>query len=319
MFCSNTGVRLNAPNGKNDGTVDGIKYFDCEPQYGLFTRRNLLRPISELAMQQSVTSPGLTPTTPGAVSGVGQRRSSENAESPTIPQGLRLGDRVQVSGGRLGVIRYIGPTDFASGEWVGVELDEATGKNDGSQQKKLNAPSATRSYGGASVQALENLVREKEAHIEQLLQEFEMERAEMAKITVEREQVETEVVNQRSLISQLTAQIEQLQVTLNQVSEENNKLKLRVHEEANLLHSADKKQLSTANACFRYRRKHSLAWHSDDDLVANKTAYVTVDVMYHIYADDSLLHDTKTGFSMLIRDKTGLQRSREEEAFTPDL
>ncbi|KAL7061418.1 hypothetical protein AAHC03_01431 [Spirometra sp. Aus1] len=292
------GVRLNAPNGKNDGTVDGIRYFDCEPQCGLFTRRNLLRPIAELVMQQSVTSPGFSPTTPGAVSGSGQRRPSENVELPNIPQGLRLGDRVQVSGGRLGVIRYIGPTDFASGEWVGVELDEASGKNDGSvsgrryfsckpnhglfsaptkitplngkpsgrllrssagrmgsresllsassnfssvsrphlrpaaaQQRKLNATPGTRSYGGASVQALENLVREKEAHIEQLLQEFEMERAEMAKITVEREQVETEVVNQRSLISQLTAQIEQLQMTVNQMSEENNKLKLRVHEE----------------------------------------------------------------------------------------
>uniref|UniRef100_A0A0X3NS26 CAP-Gly domain-containing protein n=1 Tax=Schistocephalus solidus TaxID=70667 RepID=A0A0X3NS26_SCHSO len=293
------GVRLNAPNGKNDGTVDGIRYFDCEPQYGLFTRRNLLRPIAELAMQQSTRSPGLAPNTPGAVSAAGQRRSSDNVDSPTIPQGLRLGDRVQVSGGRLGVIRYIGPTDFASGEWVGVELDEASGKNDGSvsgrryfsckpnhglfsapakvtplngksssrllrssagrigsresllsassnfssvsrphlrplttQQRKPNAAPGTRSYGGASVQALENLVREKEAHIEQLLQEFEMERAEMAKITVEREQVETEVVSQRSLISQLTAQIDQLQMTVNQMAEENNKLKLRVHEEA---------------------------------------------------------------------------------------
>ncbi len=32
-------------------------------------------------------------------------------------------------------------------------------------------------------------MKEKEAHIEQLLQEFEMERAELAKITTEREMV----------------------------------------------------------------------------------------------------------------------------------
>lgn len=33
---------------------------------------------------------------------------------------------------QLGTLRFCGPTDFASGEWAGVELETPTGKNDGS-------------------------------------------------------------------------------------------------------------------------------------------------------------------------------------------
>ena len=47
--------------------------------------------------------------------------------------GLALGDRVAVSStsGVLGTIRFLGTTHFAAGEWVGVELDGPSGKNDG--------------------------------------------------------------------------------------------------------------------------------------------------------------------------------------------
>ncbi|CAN0211889.1 unnamed protein product, partial [Discosporangium mesarthrocarpum] len=34
--------------------------------------------------------------------------------------------------GRTGIVRFIGCTQFASGRWVGLELADGTGKNDGS-------------------------------------------------------------------------------------------------------------------------------------------------------------------------------------------
>lgn len=36
----------------------------------------------------------------------------------------------------LGVIRYIGPVDFADGTWLGIELRSPKGKNDGTIQGK---------------------------------------------------------------------------------------------------------------------------------------------------------------------------------------
>ena len=35
-----------------------------------------------------------------------------------------------------GTLRFLGPTDFAAGEWAGIELDAAIGKNDGSVGEK---------------------------------------------------------------------------------------------------------------------------------------------------------------------------------------
>lgn len=50
---------------------------------------------------------------------------------------IKVGSLVEVIGkGQRGTVAYIGNTLFASGKWVGVILDEAKGKNDGTVQGK---------------------------------------------------------------------------------------------------------------------------------------------------------------------------------------
>ncbi|KAH8906583.1 CAP-Gly domain-containing protein [Coniochaeta sp. PMI_546] len=47
-------------------------------------------------------------------------------------EGLALGQTVRLTDGRTAIIRFLGRTNFQVGEWVGVELDDNSGKNDGS-------------------------------------------------------------------------------------------------------------------------------------------------------------------------------------------
>nr|XP_046195576.1 LOW QUALITY PROTEIN: kinesin-like protein KIF13B [Oncorhynchus gorbuscha] len=49
-----------------------------------------------------------------------------------VPDWLKEGEFVTVGSHKSGMLRYVGPTDFAEGTWVGVELDLPAGKNDGS-------------------------------------------------------------------------------------------------------------------------------------------------------------------------------------------
>ncbi|NWZ71966.1 KI13B protein, partial [Acrocephalus arundinaceus] len=57
---------------------------------------------------------------------------SDSEDANEIPEWLKEGEYVTVGTNKTGTVRYIGPTDFQEGTWVGVELDLPTGKNDGS-------------------------------------------------------------------------------------------------------------------------------------------------------------------------------------------
>ncbi|XP_060773908.1 kinesin-like protein KIF13B isoform X2 [Neoarius graeffei] len=58
--------------------------------------------------------------------------TEEGCEDGALPDWLKENEYVTVGSNKHGTVRYIGPTDFADGIWVGVELDVPAGKNDGS-------------------------------------------------------------------------------------------------------------------------------------------------------------------------------------------
>ena len=136
------GVALDEPNGKNCGSVQGVQYFKCEPSFGLFVRQHQIVSLSALSdapPQNGILQIQLqkTPVPPRGVSQLqqpsrstptGDRPPSANSIATKLP--YALADRIMV-GGKKGIVRYIGRTQFAKGMWTGIELENPDGKNNG--------------------------------------------------------------------------------------------------------------------------------------------------------------------------------------------
>lgn len=64
-------------------------------------------------------------------------KAAAEAEKEDVPSHINVGDRCRILPAtsdeitKLGYVRFVGKVSFQYGIWVGVELDEPVGKNDG--------------------------------------------------------------------------------------------------------------------------------------------------------------------------------------------
>lgn len=116
------GVILETNDGKNNGSLNGVTYFQTEENRGIFCKPSkLTREPETIDLNQSIAT----------------EATAASADKPKERDyGLKMGDKVIISSAtgptKVGILRFIGDTDFAKGEWAGVELEEKLGKNDGS-------------------------------------------------------------------------------------------------------------------------------------------------------------------------------------------
>lgn len=59
---------------------------------------------------------------------ISDTEDGDTAASAVLPEWLKEGEFVSVGANKSGTVRYLGPTDFAEGTWVGVELEVPAGR-----------------------------------------------------------------------------------------------------------------------------------------------------------------------------------------------
>nr|XP_039273115.1 CAP-Gly domain-containing linker protein 4-like isoform X1 [Styela clava] len=141
-FASGTwcGIELHERIGKNDGSINDVRYFSCDSSRGVFAPINKLSHVTTNSLPRRSNSR----TKHARSRSVGRQPpihscsssgTSSRELSPTFNARLRIGTIVYLEHLKeRAEIRYIGRTDFADGVWVGLALPRPVGKNNGTVQ-----------------------------------------------------------------------------------------------------------------------------------------------------------------------------------------
>ncbi|KAI3416053.1 CAP-GLY domain-containing linker protein 1 [Globodera pallida] len=138
------GIILDTPNGKNNGSVNDIKYFECQDRYGLFCRPGKLVKMhpnssnvarSPIAAANSVSGARSQTNSVYSVafSVAASQAGGSKEHSPYAAQfGYDIGDRIITDDGRAGKVKFL--NIVANQIYAGIVLDRPLGDSDGKFQ-----------------------------------------------------------------------------------------------------------------------------------------------------------------------------------------
>ncbi|CDW60051.1 CAP GLY domain containing protein [Trichuris trichiura] len=198
------GIELDQPYGKNDGSVQGKRYFACKPSYGLFA------PVEKVEIPWNA---GLRQKTPIVRHNIASLiRTRRNQSLRGSQESLTSISSVHSSASRR--IR------------LGVSALSTSCTPSVKHLQQFSKEQLT--DGSPMTVAMKTALKEKERHIDQLLKERDIERTEMAQLTQLMEQRERELKIAREdgaeTANQLQEKIEFLENAVGNTEKENKRL-----------------------------------------------------------------------------------------------